>query len=85
MQTIFDSPNFVVVEFSDFGTAGQHPAGGYEIVDKTLQREIFLGGQEAERFRREVARLIAAEPTAEDVDDFLGGYSGLMTTNVALH
>jgi hypothetical protein len=85
MQTIYNSPLFCVVEFSDFGAAGQHPAGGFEIMDKTLRREIFLGGRDAEQFRMSVQRLIAAEPSVEDLDDFLSAYTGAMTTPVALH
>jgi hypothetical protein len=85
MQTIYNSPLFCVVEFSDFGAEGQHPAGGFEIMDKTLRREIFLGGRDAEQFRTNVQRLIAAEPSVEDLDDFLAAYAGAMTTPVALH
>jgi hypothetical protein len=54
-------------------------------MDKTLRREIFLGGQDAEQFRASVRQLIAAEPSAEDLDDFLAAYTGVMTTPVALH
>lgn len=85
MQTIYNSPLFCVVEFSDFGTEGQHPAGGFEIMDKTLRREIFLGGRDAELFRTSVQQLIATEPAGEDLDDFLAAYAGVMTTPVALH
>ncbi len=85
MQTIYNSPLFCVVEFTGFGADGQHPAGGFEIMDKTLRREIFLGGQDAEQFRASVRQLIASEPSAEDLDDFLAAYAGVMTTPVALH
>jgi len=85
MQTIYNSPLYCVVEFTDFGTEGQHPAGGFEIMDKALRREIFLGGRDAEQFRASVRQLIAAEPSAEDLDDFLAAYTGVMTTPVALH
>lgn len=85
MQTIYNSPLFCVVEFTGFGTEGQHPAGGFEIMDKTLRREIFLGGKDAENFRSSVHKLIAAEPDAEDLDEFLAAYTGVMTTPVALH
>jgi hypothetical protein len=85
MQTIYNSPLFCVVEFTGFGTEGQHPAGGFEIMDKTLRREIFLGGRDAENFRSNVQKLIAAEPDAEDLDEFLAAYTGVMTTPVALH
>ncbi|GAB4480120.1 MAG: DUF3567 domain-containing protein [Burkholderiaceae bacterium] len=85
MNMIYNSPHFCVVEFSGFGDDGQHPAGGFEIMDKTLRREIFLGGREAERFRASVQELIANEPSPEDIDEFLNGYVGLMTQPLVLH
>jgi hypothetical protein len=85
MNTIFDSPNYCVVEFPlpDKGSLNTH--GGYEIMSKHLRREIFLGGADAELFRASVQQLIAREPTADDVDEFLDGYTGLMNTPLALH
>jgi hypothetical protein len=85
MQTVYNSQHFYVVEFSGFGSEGQHPAGGFEIVDKTLRREIFLGGRDAEQFRSSVRALIASDPSPEDLDEFLSAYAGVMTTTVALH
>ena len=85
MQTIYNSPLYCVVEFSDFGTDGQHPAGGFEIMDKTLRREIFLGGRDAEQFRTSVQELIATQPSPDELDDFLAAYTGMMNTPVALH
>jgi len=60
-------------------------AGGFEIVDKMLRREIFLGGSDAARFRAGVRALIASQPVIEDLDNFLAGYTGVMNTPVALH
>ena len=85
MQTIYNSPLFCVVEFNGFGAEGQHPAGGFEIMDKTLRREIFLGGQDAEYFRTHVQPLIESKPAPEDLDEFLAAYAGVMNTPVALH
>jgi hypothetical protein len=85
MQTIYNSPLFCVVEFSGYGADGQYPAGGFEIMDKSLRREIFLGGKDAEQFRASVQALIASQPSVDDLDDFLAAYAGLMTTPVALH
>lgn len=85
MNMIYNSPLFCVVEFSDFGPDSDHPAGGFEIMDKTLRREIFLGGRDAEQFRDSVATLIEREPSAEEVDDFLHSYSSLMTQPLTLH
>lgn len=85
MQTIYNSALYCVVEFNGFGAEGQHPAGGFEIMDKALRREIFLGGKDAEQFRSSVQAFIASQPSLEDLDEFLANYTGLMTTPVALH
>lgn len=85
MQTIYNSPLFYVAEFSGFGDEGQYPAGGFEIIDKTLRREIFLGGKDAEQFRASVRKLIADDPSPDELDDFLAAYAGAMTTTVAMH
>ena len=85
MQMIYNSDNYCVVEF---GVDGQHAilaAGGYEIVDKNLKRERFLGGELAEHFREDVKKLIASEPTVEEVDDFLGKFDTVMTQPVTMH
>lgn len=81
---IYNSPQFCVFEFE--GAAGtDREVGGYEIMDKTLRREIFLGGRDAEVFRRNVQELIEQEPTSDEVDEFLQGFSGLMNQPVVLH
>jgi hypothetical protein len=85
MNMIYNSPHFCVVEFSDFGDADRHASGGFEIMDKSLRREIFLGGEEAERFRASVAALIEQEPSLDEMDEFLHGYTGLMTQPLTLH
>jgi hypothetical protein len=50
-----------------------------------LQREIFLRGTDAEQFKTNVQALIAKQPSEEEVDEFLSGYSALMGTRLTLH
>ncbi len=85
MNMVYNSENYCVVQFSDFGTDEDHPAGGYEIMDKGLRREIFLDGKQAEHFKKDVTRLISSEPSPDEFDEFLDNYAGLMTQPVALH
>jgi len=82
---IYNSPQYCVFEFEGAERDGERPIGGYEIMDKQLRREIFLGGQDAENFRRSVQELIEQGPTSDEVDAFLQGFSGLMTQPVVLH
>jgi hypothetical protein len=98
MDMIYNSPNFCVVEFKGFleaepdsveATPTQEPdpafMGGYEIVDKFARKEIFIDGALAEHFREQVQQLINNEPTMEEIDDFLSGFSSLMQQPVVLH
>jgi hypothetical protein len=85
MNMVYNSANFCVVQFSDFGDLDEHPAGGFEIMDKGMRREIFLDGKQAELFKEDVARLISSEPSSDEFDAFLASYAGLMTQPVALH
>ena len=85
LTIIYNSPQYCVFEFESSNTDDGRAAGGYEIMDKQLRREIFLGGQDAENFRRSVQDLIEQGPTSDDIDAFLQGFSGLMTQPVVLH
>jgi hypothetical protein len=85
LTIIYNSPQYCVFEFESDSTAEGRVTGGYEIMDKQLRREIFLGGQDAENFRRSVQELIEQGPTSDEIDAFLQGFSGLMTQPVVLH
>ena len=60
-------------------------SGGYEIVDKNMQREIYIDGAMAARFREHVTKLIEEEPSLDEVDEFLGQFDSLMHQPVILH
>lgn len=83
MNMIYNSSHYCVVEFpTDEAAAIQ---GGFEIMDKTQRREIFLRGMLADKFRDDVMRLIASEPSVDEVDEFLGNFGGLMQQPMVLH
>jgi len=82
MEMIYNSPNYVVVEFTQLDGA---TAGGFEIVDKQARREIYIAGESAEQFRSQVRELIATEPSMEDVDEFLSQFDDYMHHPVTLH
>ncbi len=82
---IYNSPQFCVFEFEGVALIGNREVGGYEIMDKQLRKEIFLGGDHATAFRKSVQELIEQGPTSDQVDEFLQGFSGLMNQPVVLH
>ena len=82
MNMIYNSANYCVVEFrSDEGSFAQ----GYEIMDKSARKELYLAGFMAQCFRQNVETLIAAEPSVEQVDSFLSQFEGLMQQPLVLH
>jgi hypothetical protein len=78
---IYNSPNYCVVEFPPQEGLLAMKSGGYEIVDKNMQREIYM----AARFREHVQKLIEEEPSLDEVDEFLGQFDSLMHQPVILH
>jgi hypothetical protein len=84
MEMIYNSPNYVVVEFAQLEGASSY-GGGFEIVDKQSKRELYIAGESAEQFRIKVQELIATEPSMEDVDEFLSQFDVFMNHPVTLH
>jgi hypothetical protein len=85
MNLIYNSEQYSVVEFGIDDGREALRFGGYEIMDKSIKRETFIGGTLAEAFRKNVENLIATEPSVEEIDAFLGNYDVLMSQPVILH
>jgi hypothetical protein len=96
MQMLYNSENFVVVQFEFPATGEEGDAteangealarGGFEIVDKFAQKEIFLEGALAESFKEGVQALTGGEATTvEAMDEYLARFSGAMQQSVVLH
>jgi hypothetical protein len=90
MLMLYNSDHYAVVQFDVAApeAEGAAPAlarGGYEIVDKIARKEIFIEGALAASFREGVDALIESSPTEEALDDFVGGYAGLMQQPVVMH
>ena len=89
MQLVYNSDIYAVMQFGQIGTHDDAPLGsasGFEIVDKSTRREIFLDGALAERFREGVESLVRdGPPSAEVLDDYIAGFSGLAQHPLALH
>lgn len=85
MNLIYNSEQYSVVEFGADDKREALRFGGYEIMDKSGRREIFIGGALAKSFREEVETLIATEPTVEEIDGYLAKYDALMRQPMILH
>jgi len=93
MHMLYNSDSFTVVAF-DIPAAPARPGadapdaaarGGFEIVDKLAQKDIFIEGVMAERFQAGVEELMQTKPSEEDIDDFIGRYVSLMPQPLVLH
>ncbi len=89
MHMLYNSDSFTVVAFEIPGTVGADepvaPRGGFEIVDKFAQKDIFIEGAIAERFKAGVEALMQTKPSEEDLDDYIGGFASLMPQPLVLH
>lgn len=97
MQMLYNSDSYVVLVFDVAAAPATEAAlpvpgspedarrGGYEIVDKFARKEIFLQGAMAEHFKQGVQALIDRQPSEEEFDDYLAGFTSLMQQPVVLH
>ena len=99
MQLLYNSDTFAVVLFgaeaaaapaaqaaSESTTEPVLPAhGGYEIVDKTARKEIYLQGPVAASFQRGVKALVEQGPDPQALEDFIASFTVLAQHPVVLH
>ena len=102
MQTLYNSDSFAVVAFNVPAEEGAAPGtdagtpaapgrgrGGFEIVDKLAQKEIFIEGAVALSFQQGVQALVAQAASQAAVqaalDDYIAGYTTLAQQPVVLH
>jgi len=95
MQMLYNSDSFTVVAFDLPGVpvaagaepseTSQAPRGGFEIVDKFAQKDIFIQGAMAATFQAGVEALMESKPSEEDIDEFIGRFASLMPLPLVLH
>jgi len=92
MHMLYNSDSFTVVAFDLPGVpaaagaeASEAPRGGFEIVDKFAQTDIFIQGAMAASFQAGVEALMESKPSEEDIDAFIGRFASLMPQPLVLH
>lgn len=93
MHMLYNSDSFAVVRIElPLAPGAAEPLGdgavrgGFEIVDKTAKREIFIEGALAERFQRGVQELVeGGSATEETFDEYIAGFAGLAQQPLVLH
>ena len=62
------------------------PHRRFEIVDKLARKDIFIEGAMAETFKAGVEALMAdEEPSEEDLDEYIAGFTSLVSQPLVLH
>ena len=90
MHMLYNSDSFTVVAVdipapTPVGEATESPRGGFEIVDKLAQTDIFIEGAIAASFQAGVEALMESKPSEEDLDAFIGRFASLMPQPLVLH
>jgi hypothetical protein len=88
MQMLYNSDSFAVLQI-DIRMGGEDAAvpsrGGFEIVDKSARKGIFIEGAVAQGFKDGVQALIESGPSEEALDDYIAAYTTLAQQPVHLH
>jgi hypothetical protein len=86
---LYNSDAYAVVRFDLEPPPGsQAPAAGptgFEIVDKLSRKEIFLSGVMAQSFQKGAETLSESDPTPEQWDDYIAGYTTLGQQPLVMH
>jgi hypothetical protein len=98
MHMLYNSESFTVLRFdaqpapapdvatnAAAGTAQALQRGGFEIMDKSARKGIYIEGAVADSFQRGVQALVEQGPDPEALDAYLAGYTALAQQPLVLH
>jgi hypothetical protein len=84
MEMVYNSDSYTVVAV-DLPAPGADAVGGFEIVDKSARKGIFISGLVAQGFKAGVSALVERGPTEAELDEFIAGYTRLAQQPLVLH
>lgn len=89
MHMLYNSDAYAVVRFDlepRASSEGQSTMpSGFEIVDKLSRKEIFLSGALAQSFQKGAETLSETNPTPEQWDEYIAGFTTLAQQPLVLH
>ncbi len=85
MQMLYDSDAFVVVHMDANQDSGPRPRHGFEIVDKRVNKELYLDGAWAAAFQAQINSWQLNTPTQEEVEAQLELYCNLAQYPLVMH
>jgi len=77
MNMVFSSPYYQVFEYPELDAI--------ELVDNVRATGTLITGAMAAEFRASMQDLSTQQPTADDVDELIGGYEALMHQSLQIH
>ena len=94
MHMLYNSDQFVVVQIDAPAVDTTPPDAqaqegssrtGFEIVDKTARKGIYIEGAVAQRFRQGIEQLMEGGPNQEALEDFFAGFTALAQQPLVMH
>lgn len=83
---VYSGPRFTVIRIFDVQESGEEKSFGYEILDKFLQKELFLPEGCAAGLVAQMKEMQESGASCEDVDDALCDmYGAVMIQPLSLH
>ena len=77
MPVIYNHPLMVVIDYPE--------RNAVEMLDTRGARVGVMAGRLADRFRHDFGILLSAEPDADQIEDFMDSYSGVLDQPVSRH
>ena len=77
MQILYSSEHYQIVAYPG--------VDGYEVINKPAGVGTYLQGELAAAFRHSLAGVVAEDPTADSIDEFLGRFDALMNQPAVMH
>jgi len=77
MQLLYQSQHYHVIEYSD--------VDGYEVMNKSAKVCAYFQGPAAAAFREDFSKVLSEDPSAANVDEYLGEFDSLMTMPIVVH
>lgn len=93
MLMLYNSDAYAVVRFDRETEQGEPSAStaqaaaprGFEIIDKRSRKEIFVSGELATSFQQGAEKLSESNPSPEQWDDYIAGFTTLAQQPLVMH
>lgn len=85
MQLLYESDDYLVIYCDPQEATPETPRPGFEILDKIVQKSVYLDGKWAIGFQKYIDKWQKKPPHQEIVDETLGWYTNLAQNPLCYH